>query len=78
MKRRKQKVITIGAESELRAEFIGRLGLLRAAPAIRRGLYPRPRLFSSSLALFVRSGNAVKAPRWVNSRQLQDTPLAQE
>ena len=54
------------------------IGLLRAAPAIRRGLYPRPRLFSSSLALFVRSGNAVKAPRWVNSRQPQDTPPAQE
>ena len=52
--------------------------LLRAAPAIRRGLYARPRLFSSSLAHFVRSGNAVKAPRWVNSRQPQDTPPAQE
>jgi ATP-dependent Lon protease len=52
--------------------------LLRAAPAIRRGLYARPRLFSSSLPLFVKSGNAVKAPRWVNSRQPQDTPPAQE
>ena len=54
------------------------IGLLRAAPAIRRGLYARPRLFSSSSALFVRTGNAVKAPRWVNSRQPQDTPPAQE
>ena len=34
-------------------------GLL-AAPAICRGLYPWPRLFLSSLAFFVRSGNAVK------------------
>ena len=52
--------------------------LLRAAPAIRRGLYARPRLFSSSSALFVKTGIAVKAPRWVNSRQPQDTPPAHE
>ena len=52
--------------------------LLRAAPAIRRGLYARPRLFSSSVAHLVRSGNVVKAPRWVNSRQHKDTPPAQE
>jgi Lon-like ATP-dependent protease len=50
------------------------LPLLRAAPAIRRGLYPRTRLFSSSLALFVKTGNVVKAPRWVNPRQPQDPP----
>ena len=54
------------------------LALLRGAPAIRRGLYPRSRLFSSSLPLLVRSGNIVKAPRWVNAKQPQDTPPAQE
>ena len=35
--------------------------LLRAAPAIRRGLNARLRLFSGSSALFVKTGNAVKA-----------------
>ena len=54
------------------------LALLRAAPALRRGLYARPRLFSSSPALLVKSGKVVKAPRWVNSRQPQDIPPAQE
>ena len=52
----------------------GILALLRVAPAIRRGLYTRLRPFSSSLPLSVRSGNVVKAPRWVNSKQPQDTP----
>ncbi|KAF8806924.1 ATP-dependent protease La [Phlegmacium glaucopus] len=45
--------------------------LVRAAPAIRRGLHPPRRLFSSSLPLLVRNNNSVKAPRWLNSK---DTP----
>lgn len=52
----------------------GIFALLRAAPTIRRGLYQRPRLFSSSLPILLRSGNVVKAPRWVNSKQPQDRP----
>jgi len=55
--------------------------LLRAAPAIRRGLHPLPRRhFSSSLPLLIRNGNPVKAPRWINSKQPKDRtpPPAQE
>ena len=53
--------------------------LLGAAPAVLRGLHARPRLLSSSSALLVKTANAVvNVPRWVNSRQSQDTPPAQE